>query len=413
VERWSYFKGASNLKSRKKKQRYKRWLFRGLITLFLLLIATGVYSFYQINKTIDKIYHPVDRVKSDVVDNKTADSKAYLLLGIDRDSTKTSDIGRTDVIMIAVVNDKTKKVTLTSIPRDMYVEIAGQGYKDKINAAYAHGVGTTIATVENLTNVHIDNYILTNYDGIYRAIKAMGGIRLYVDKDLSKFVQKEIPYLKYPDEGTHLLNADQALYYARFRHDINGDFGRNNRQQAFIKGFIDQSTELRSPLKISKFLDALGGGIETDLTKSEMISLAKQFKDYTSSNIESIHYKAISARFGPQDLWYVLITDQEKERVSNLLKERLNANENTVLTDPEAGMDKKVPTQKEINQLIKEQSGWVVPMKTTKKTPPSEKSAPSSGTTTTITTNEANPTTNATNTNSSKTDTTSSGNTPQ
>ncbi|WP_339060558.1 LCP family protein [Tepidibacillus marianensis] len=330
------------------------------------MIGTGVYSFYRINNTIDKIYHPVERVETNVKDDGNAGSKAYLLLGIDRDSTKTNDLGRTDVIMIAIVNDKTKKVTLTSIPRDTYVEIAGKNYKDKINAAYQYGVANTIATVENFTNIHIDNYILTNYDGIYRAIKVMGGIRLYVDKDLSKFVRREIPYLKYPDEGYHVLNADQALYYARFRHDINGDFGRNNRQQAFIKGFIDQSTEIRSPLKISQFLDALGGGIETDLTKSQIVSLAKQFSNYSSQNIESIHYKGIPARFGPQDLWYVLIKDQERERVTNLLKERLNADKNTVLTDPAAGIDTKEPSEAEINELIREQTGSTTSSKSKK-----------------------------------------------
>lgn len=307
------------------------------------------------------MYKPVERINTGVSNDENQESRAFLLLGIDRDSKKQNDVGRTDVIIIAIVNDKTKKITLTSIPRDTYVEIAGKGYKDKINAAYQYGIATTIATVENFANIYIDNYILTNYDGIYRAIKAIGGIRLYVDKDLSKFVQKEIPYLNYPDEGYHVLNADQALYFARFRHDSKGDFGRNDRQQQFIKAFIDQSTEIRSPLKIDKFLDAIGSGISTDLTKSDMISLAKQFKDYTSNNIESIHYKAIPARFGPQDLWYVLITDQERERVSGLLKERLNADENTVLTDPTVGMDQREPTPAEIKELIREQTGWENP----------------------------------------------------
>ncbi|MFV9510487.1 LCP family protein [Tepidibacillus sp. LV47] len=329
------------MRSRKHKHRYRKWMIRSVFVIVFLMISIVGYTFYKLNNIMDKMYNPVERIETGVSDDKNLESRAFLLLGIDKDSKKRNDIGRTDVIMIAIVNEKTKKITLTSIPRDTYVEIAGQNYKDKINAAYQYGIATTIATVENFTDIHIDNYILTNYDGIYRAIKAIGGIRLYVDKELSDYTQKKLPYLHFPDEGYHLLNADQALYFARFRHDTKGDFGRNDRQQQFIKAFIDQSTEVRSPLKIDKFLDAIGNGISTDLTKGEIISLASQLKNYTSDNIESIHYRAYPDRFGSQNLWYVLIPEQERERVSALLKERLNADENTVLTDPSEGFNKE------------------------------------------------------------------------
>jgi len=285
------------------------------ITLSLLLIIGSVFGYYvyKINHTMTTMYQPVQREKSNVPDQPAiSETKAYLILGTDQ---RPGDKGRTDGIIIAIVNEKTKQITLTSIPRDTYVEIANLGRKDKINAAYPYrGIPSSIATVENFTGIHIDHYIWFNMNGFIKAVDEVGGITLNVDKGPAKAYG--LP------EGVHELNGQQALLYTRFRHDINGDFGRNDRQQDALKAFLNKSKEIRSPLKINSLLEILGNDVRTDMTKDDLYAIAKQMGDFSSSNVQQVKYKATT---GPiNGISYVFISDAERERVTSILKERIN-----------------------------------------------------------------------------------------
>ncbi|MFT9487185.1 MAG: LCP family protein [Tepidibacillus sp.] len=293
-----------------------KWIV-GILSLIIIGFSSVLgYYVYQLNQTMDQIYEPVERVSTNIAKEKEKSSttKTYLILGVDQ---RPGDKGRTDGIILAIVNDHTKQITLTSIPRDTYVEIAGKDYKDKINHAYQYGIGTTIATVENFTGIPVDHYVMFNLDGFVKAIDAIGGIRVKVDGSIAKNAQL-------PGEGEHLLTGEQALFFSRFRYDSKGDYGRNDRQQEVLKAFLDQSKEVRSPKKINDLLEILGQDVRTDITKSEMYSLAKQLNNYSSQQVEQIKYKSTGKRFGPQNLWYGIITEEERERVSNELKKRLS-----------------------------------------------------------------------------------------
>lgn len=294
--------------------------------ILFLLIGLSVFSYIEVRNAMDRTYEPVDRITSTVTlpeedndANYEEKPKTYLLLGIDQ-WPNSNDVGRTDVIMLATVNDSTKKITLTSIPRDTYVEIAGKGYKDKINHAYQHGLETTIATVENFTEVPIDNYVLFTFDSFVKSIDAIGGITVNVDKNIANYnFGSSVDFV----EGEQHLNGKEALVFSRFRYDINGDYGRNNRQQQVVKAILDQSKSFATASKISELLDIAGDEIRTDITFKEMVDLSLQVKGYSSEDIVKITYDGHSERFGEQNLWYNIITEEERVRVSNLLKESL------------------------------------------------------------------------------------------
>jgi len=218
------------------KKKSKIWI--SMLILFALVVSiTFGYYIYKINSTLETMYQPVKRLDAKIEKiSRATGVKTYLILGTDQ---RPGDKGRTDGIIIAVVNDFTKKITLTSIPRDTYVEIAGLGHEDKINTAYPYeGISGSIATVENFTGIPIDNYIWFNMQGFEKAVDAIGGLRLNVDHNVAF---KE----HLPEGDNQLLTGAQALTFTRFRHDIKGDFGRNDRQQEALKAFLDQSKEIR------------------------------------------------------------------------------------------------------------------------------------------------------------------------
>ena len=149
--------------------------------------------------------------------------------------------GLADVMLLMKFDPETKKVTMLSVPRDTRTEIEGHGIR-KINAANVEGgPALTAKTVSNvLGGVGIDRYIRINVLGVGKLIDALGGVTVYVPKDM-----------KYQDDSQHLyinlkagkqhLNGDQALQLLRYRHDELGDIGRIQRQQIVIRALIDQT----------------------------------------------------------------------------------------------------------------------------------------------------------------------------
>jgi len=299
---------------KKGKKKWAKWLFLGLLSLAVLI---GLYSYFRINNTLNKIYEPIRKVDSNINPNtKPEYVKTFLLLGLDK-RPNTNDKGRTDVIMLILMNDKTKKISMVSIPRDTYVEIAGKNKKSKINSAYGSGIGTSIATVENFTGVPIDQYVLFNFNGFVTAVDETGGLRLNVDQSTAEKINKQFPEIHLPYGDNKMLNGTQALYFSRFRHDNKGDFGRNDRQQEVFKAFLDQSKNIRSPLKINNLIDVLGDDVRTDINKSIIYNLVSDLNNYSSKNVEQLKYKATT---GPIDgISYVFISDVEKKKVSDLL----------------------------------------------------------------------------------------------
>lgn len=314
----------------------RKWI-AGII-LFVLLGCIGVftYTMLKVYQTASTIYKPVERLPSEprqaarkapdtqpavqpmpnaadnmVSDQQDSEPKLFLLVGVDQDS-ESDDVGRADVIMLVVMNPVSKKLTMVSIPRDTYVEIAGKGYKDKINHSYRFGIESVIATVENFTGMLVHHYVTFNFNGFTKAVDSIGGITLTVDDGVAKELNIQ--------SGTHHLDGRQALEYARFRSDSAGDFGRNDRHQLVLKAVLEEARELRSPMKLQDILNTVGQDVRTDLTFSQIVSLASQASDFQNENIERVKYKAHSERFGPQNLSYVIVTESERLRVMEDLK---------------------------------------------------------------------------------------------
>ncbi|OZM57758.1 hypothetical protein CIB95_05175 [Lottiidibacillus patelloidae] len=232
------------------------------------------------------------------------------LLGVDtRDNNSFK--GRSDTIIVAVLNPSTKKVTLLSIPRDSYVYIPQVDKYDKIAHAHAYGRAPgAVETLERFLDIPIDYYISINFHAFRSIVDELGGITIDVEKDMIGL-----------KKGTQKLSADQALNYVRFRYDSEGDFGRNRRQQQMVKAIIDQTIEVRNPMKISSMLNILGKNIRTDINLDNLLYLASEFNSVQGQNIDSILLTGKSFYYNNRS--YVGIANEDLVRVRNKLKELL------------------------------------------------------------------------------------------
>ncbi|AFY47959.1 transcriptional attenuator, LytR family [Nostoc sp. PCC 7524] len=181
--------------------------------------------------------------------------------------------GLADVMLLMQFDPESKKIAMLSIPRDTRTEIEGYGIR-KINAANVEGgPALTAKTVSNLVGgAGIDRYIRINVLGVAKLIDALGGVTVFVPKDM-----------KYQDDSQHLyinlkagkqhLNGDQALQLLRFRHDELGDIGRIQRQQMVIRALIDQTLNPATVAQLPKILNVVKDNIDTNLTVEELVAL--------------------------------------------------------------------------------------------------------------------------------------------
>jgi len=205
-----------------------------------------------------------------------------LLLGVDA----SGRANRSDTIMVAHINPKTKKVFVISIPRDTMVVIPGVRL-DKINHAYAYGgPELACATTSGFLGVPIDKYIKINIDGLEKVVDRLGGITIDVTErmyyvDYSQNLDIDLK------PGRQRLNGKQAVGYLRFRHDALGDFGRIQRQQAFLQEIAEEIANTKNVVQTYQIIMDFLNCVETNIPNMQMFSLASVVRQaYEFGNIE-------------------------------------------------------------------------------------------------------------------------------
>lgn len=247
-----------------------------LIVLFFIvdgLIIAKVYNDARnaVNTTYHKVKHDSERSATRTISNGKPFS--ILLLGTDTGDYGRTYTGRTDTIMVAVVNPNTKKTTLVSIPRDTKVAIPGHGFENKINSAYTYG-GTSMAMniVQSYLNVPIDHYIEMNMGGLVQLSAALGSITVNNDLD---FTNLGYHFKK----GKVTIDKSNILAYTRMRYqDSRGDYGRQLRQRLVLEGLVKKIATVQGITKYQSILSALSSNMKTDITFNEIKTIATKYR---------------------------------------------------------------------------------------------------------------------------------------
>ena len=229
-----------------------------------------------------------------------------LVMGSDnRDGTNIGGDtpGLSDTTILLHLSADRKRAYGVSLPRDAMVdrpECMTKNGKKKIpggltqfNAAYAvGGPACSIKTVEHLTDIRIDHFVVIDFAGFKDMVNAINGVTVCVPNQ----VDDEIGKIHLP-EGTYKVNGAQALDYVRVRHGLgapNGDIGRMKRQQAFIAAMIEKVVAkgtLANPVRLYRFLDAATESLTTDpgfAHLKELASLGSSLKNIGLENVQFI-----------------------------------------------------------------------------------------------------------------------------
>ncbi len=204
--------------------------------------------------------------------------------------------GRTDSIMIASINFGQKAVKLTSLMRDLYVQIPG--YQDnKLNSAYGSGgIPLLEETIELNLDVEIDGSVLVNFEGFEDIIDSLGGVELSLTADEAYYLN-HTNYVSNPAyrtlrEGMQTLNGNQALGYMRIRYvrtadNVADDFGRTSRQRALL-GAIFEKYKSKSLPDLLFLINQLLPYVQTDISKTDIISYATSLVTMGMGELETM-----------------------------------------------------------------------------------------------------------------------------
>ena len=259
---------------------------------------------------------------------------AMNILLVGTDARPGEDVSRTDTIVVAHFDLHTDRVSMLSLPRDLLVNVPGYG-KNKINAAYpigerkigpGYGPALLKETVGELIGLPIDHFVLINFDGFKTLIDKIDGIYVDVPKALDDAAYPTEDYRTIKihfDAGRQLLDGDRALIYARTRH-ADSDFGRNQRQQQVLMAIFDRVREqglLSQLTNIDQYTESMSDYIRTDLSRSDMLSLASMG---TKLGTESIQRYAIDPSMvveRRQPAYVLVLSDKKglKRLVSQML----------------------------------------------------------------------------------------------
>ena len=268
-----------------------------VIVVFFIVIAMGTGGYY-INrikgKALDESKLAITK-KEDIkssINNEEIDKMHkvinILLLGVDKQETAS------DSIIVLSIDKTAKKIKLSSLMRDTYVNF-GKGKITKLNYAYHYGGDEfAVKTVNEQFKLDIKDYIQVDFAGLTNIIDYLGGIEVDVKPNEVKLLNSYAKNISDIDKtkftpishsGNQLLNGQQATAYCRIRYVGNLDYQRTKRQRNVLTKVMDKL--LKEP--ISSYLtviNELTPYIKTSLSPLEIIKLADSFRSYAKNGID-------------------------------------------------------------------------------------------------------------------------------
>jgi LCP family protein required for cell wall assembly len=279
--------------------------------LFLVVYGMGTYylghtyaMFSKISSSNESERHAVS---ADTGIDLANDSYNIYISGIDQwASEKGMDLERSDVNMIATICPKTRKILLTSIPRDSYIKLHTAGQMDKLTHTGVYGIDETLGTVEDWLGIDLNYYVKMNFSAVVDIIDAIGGVDVYSPKEFKPSKRSWWTVKK----GWNHMSGKYALAFARERKAFNNeDSQRVENQQRVVDAILTKM--MTSPALLTNYpeiLKAAGDNMSTNMSTDDMQALVKmQLADLGAWDIESQKIE------GEYDMDYVASLTQDQK----------------------------------------------------------------------------------------------------
>lgn len=286
-----------------------------IILLFIIVIIAAVFAggYWYVNDKLGKMQQVEIKDEDLNIDEKVEENltgyRNIAIFGVDSRSSNLGKGNRSDCIIIASINNKTKEVKLASIYRDTYVQIQGHGL-DKINHAYSYGEAPlALGTLNTNLDLNIKEFVTVNFDSVAEAVDQLGGIKMTITDAEVKYINGYIEETsnvtgkdsnKITSAGTYNLNGVQAVAYGRIRYTEGGDYKRTERMRDVIEAML-KKLQTKSIGEINSMLDNVLPKIYTNIDTGSIISEIPSIAKYKITDSIGWPYKT---RGKTMTLWY-------------------------------------------------------------------------------------------------------------
>lgn len=251
----------------------------GIIVLVLLIILAiivgGTFAF--VHSKLSKMQQ-VDLNEDDLnvsaqAEQQLAEYRNIAIFGVDSRDDSYDKGNRSDCIIIASINNKTKEVKLISVYRDTYVQIEGHGL-DKITHAYSYGEAPlAIKTLNTNLDLNIKEFATVNFDVVKETVDYIGGISMPITSE-------EVGHISgITKPGTYTLTGEQALAYSRIRYASGGDYKRTERMRDVLTAVANKVKTLNIS-QLNGFVDTILPKVYTNITSADIFSMMPSIASY-------------------------------------------------------------------------------------------------------------------------------------
>lgn len=355
--------GREKRKANKEKSGFRKALkVIGIIILILVVIAAGVGvgGYIYLRSSLGKMQQ-VEINKDDIEVNEGIEEnlegyRTIALFGVDSRESELEKGTRSDCIILAVIDQKTKAVKLVSIYRDTFLKIPGRSL-DKVTHAYAYG-GPQLAmsTLNTNLDLNITEFATVNFDSLVDIVDAVGGIKMQVEsaevKYINDYIDANNKILKRSSShitkaGTYTLDGIQALAYSRIRYTAGGDYKRTERMRDVLMAIVEKAKKM-SVGQLNNLANKILPEIYTNISPDEIIGLLPQVATFSFKDSIGWPYNTKGSQSipGRGKTWYGIPVTLESN-VKQLHKEVFDKEEYTVSN-----------TVKEISASIVKSSGY-------------------------------------------------------
>lgn len=277
------------------RRRRRRILF-GIEIFLLLILIGGVFIYAKLGKMnfTDLDFSKIG-VNTGVSDNNVMKGYTMIgLIGLDGRDGELKSGARSDTMIIASINNDTKKVKLVSVYRDTYLRIGedseGNGQYNKANAAYAEGGPEQFLSMLNTNlDLNVTDFVSVDFQAVAEAVELLGGIDVELKEEevvhlnnycveTSKVTGMDYTPLE-EKAGVHHLNGVQTVSYARIRYTSGNDFRRAARQREVIYKIVEKAKN-SDIATLSKILDKVFPKVYTSFTKAEILQMGMSMMSY-------------------------------------------------------------------------------------------------------------------------------------
>lgn len=286
-----------------------------LAILIIIVILAGVAAGLVANKLGKINIEEIDKTAIGISEETKEELSGYrniALLGID---SRADDYGlgnRSDCIIIASMDQKTKNIKLLSVYRDTYMQVEEHGKQvlDKVTHAYSYGgAQNTLKSLNTNLDLNISEYLTVNFDAVIAAVDAMDGVTIDIDSSELKYINDYIDATSKSSgiksssitkAGKQKLDGVQAVAYSRIRYTAGGDYKRTERMRTVIEAMLSKAKTL-SVGQLNKLVDTILPRVSTNISATEILGLIPSIASFNITDSLGWPYETKGITL---DRWY-------------------------------------------------------------------------------------------------------------